>query len=227
MNGYVLNYILYFVIIGIPLIAQLRITSAYNKYKKVDNSKKISGFEVARKILDANGLQDVYVVETPGNLTDHYDPTRKVVKLSTDIFKGESIAAASVAAHECGHAIQDKVGYSPMRIRSMLVPFVNLTSKFSWIVIMLGLFTQYFKIFIVGIALISVGLLFQLVTLPVEFDASTRGKKELKKLNLVIEDESSGVASMLYAAAMTYVASVLTSVLEILRLILMFNNDRR
>ena len=227
MNGYVLNYILYFVIIGIPLIAQLRITSAYNKYKKVDNSKKISGFEVARKILDANGLQDVYVVETPGNLTDHYDPTRKVVKLSTDIFKGESIAAASVAAHECGHAIQDKVGYSPMRIRSMLVPFVNLTSKFSWIVIMLGLFTQYFKIFIVGIALISVGLLFQLVTLPVEFDASTRGKKELKKLNLVTEDESSGVASMLYAAAMTYVASVLTSVLEILRLILMFNNDRR
>ena len=227
MNGYVLNYILYFVIIGIPLIAQIRITSAYNKYKKVDNSNKISGFEVARKILDANGLQDVYVVETTGNLTDHYDPTRKVVKLSTDIFNGESIAAASVAAHECGHAIQDKVGYSPMRIRSMLVPFVNLTSKFSWIVIMLGLFTQYFKIFIVGIALISVGLLFQLVTLPVEFDASTRGKKELKKLNLVTEDESSGVASMLYAAAMTYVASVLTSVLEILRLIVMFNNDRR
>ena len=227
MNGYVLNYILYFVIIGIPLIAQIRITSSYNKYKKVENSKKISGFEVARKILDANGLQDVYVVETPGNLTDHYDPTRKVVKLSTDIFKGESIAAASVAAHECGHAIQDKVGYSPMRIRSMLVPFVNLTSKFSWLVIMLGLFTQYFKIFVVGIALISVGLLFQLVTLPVEFDASTRGKKELKKLNLVTDDESSGVASMLYAAAMTYVASVLTSILEILRLILMFNNDRR
>ena len=227
MNGYVLNYILYFVIIGIPLIAQIRITSAYNKYKKVDNSNKISGFEVARKILDANGLQDVYVVETTGNLTDHYDPTRKVVKLSTDIFNGESIAAASVAAHECGHAIQDKVGYRPMRIRSMLVPFVNLTSKFSWIVIMLGLFTQYFKIFIVGIALISVGLLFQLVTLPVEFDASSRGKKELKKLNLVTDSESSGVASMLYAAAMTYVASVLTSILEILRLILMFNNDRR
>lgn len=227
MNGYILNYILYFVIIGIPLIAQLRITSSYNKYKKVDNEKKISGFEVARKILDSNGLKDVYVVETPGNLTDHYDPTRKVVKLSTDIFKGESIAAASVAAHECGHAIQDKVGYTPMRIRSMLVPFVNLTSKFSWIVIMLGLFTQYFKIFLVGIALISVSLLFQLVTLPVEFDASSRGKKELKKLKLVNDDESSGVASMLYAAAMTYVASVLTSILEILRLILMFNNDRR
>lgn len=222
-----LNIILYIIIIGIPLIAQLRITSAYNKYKNVDNSKKISGFEVARKILDTNGLNDVYVVETPGNLTDHYDPTRKVVKLSTDIFRGESIAALSVAAHECGHAIQDKVGYTPMRIRSLLVPMVNLSSKLSWLVIMIGLFTQYFKIFAIGIGLISIGLIFQLVTLPVEFDASSRGKKELKKLNLVNGDESEGVASMLYAAAMTYVASVLTSILEILRLILMFSDDRR
>ena len=222
-----LNIILYIIIIGIPLIAQLRITSAYNKYKNVDNSKKISGFEVARKILDANGLNDVYVVETPGNLTDHYDPTRKVVKLSTDIFRGETIAALSVAAHECGHAIQDKVGYTPMRIRSLLVPMVNLSSKLSWLVIMIGLFTQYFKIFAIGIGLISIGLIFQLVTLPVEFDASSRGKKELKKLNLVNGDESEGVASMLYAAAMTYVAGVLTSILEILRLILMFSDDRR
>lgn len=222
-----LNIILYIIIIGIPLIAQLRITSAYNKYKNVDNSKKISGFEVARKILDANGLNDVYVVETPGNLTDHYDPTRKVVKLSTDIFRGETIAALSVAAHECGHAIQDKVGYTPMRIRSLLVPMVNLSSKLSWLVIMIGLFTQYFKIFAIGIGLISIGLIFQLVTLPVEFDASSRGKKELKKLNLVNGDESEGVASMLYAAAMTYVAGVLTSILEILRLVLMFSDDRR
>lgn len=222
-----LNIILYIIIISIPLIAQLRITSAYNKYKSIDNSKKISGFEVARKILDANGLNDVYVVETPGNLTDHYDPTRKVVKLSTDIFRGESVAALSVAAHECGHAIQDKVGYTPMRIRSMLVGVVNFSSKLSWLVIFIGLFTQYFKIFAIGIGLISIGLIFQLVTLPVEFDASSRGKKELKKLNLVNGDESDGVASMLYAAAMTYVAGVLTSILEILRLILMFSNDRR
>ena len=222
-----LNMILYIVIIGIPLIAQLRITSSYNKYKKINNKKGISGFEVARKILDANGLNDIYVVETSGNLTDHYDPTRKVIKLSTDIFKGETIAAASVAAHECGHAIQDKDGYKPMRLRSMLVPLVNLSSKFSWIVIMIGLFTQYFKVFIFGIALISIGLLFQLVTLPVEFDASSRGKKELKKLNLVTDGESEGVSNMLYAAAMTYVAGVLTSILEILRLIMLFNSDRR
>jgi len=222
-----LNIILYIVIVAIPLIAQIRITSSYNKYKKIENNKNITGFEVARKILDANGLEDIYVVETQGNLTDHYDPTRKVVRLSSDIFKGTSIAAASVAAHECGHAIQDKVGYTPMRIRSLLVPLVNLSSKLSWIVILIGLFTEYFQLFAFGIGLISIGLLFQLVTLPVEFDASSRGKKELKKLILVTDSESSGVASMLYAAAMTYVASVLTSALEIIRLIAIFNNDRR
>lgn len=227
MNYSSLNILLYIVIIIIPLIAQLKITNSYSKFKKINNNKGISGFEVARKILDANGLQDIYVVETSGNLTDHYDPTRKVIKLSSDIFKGETISSLSVAAHECGHAIQDKEGYNPMRLRSMLVPFVNLTSKFSWFVILIGLFTQYFKIFIFGIALISIGLLFQLVTLPVEFDASNRAKKELEKLNLASKEEIDGVRTMLNAAAMTYVASVLTSILEILRLVLIFMDDRR
>lgn len=227
MNYSIIEIVLYIVIIGIPLIAQLRITSSYSKYKKIENDNKISGFEVARKILDANGLEDIYVVETTGELTDHYDPTRKVIKLSTDIFHGESIAAASVAAHECGHAIQDKVGYVPMRIRSLLVPLVNLTSKFSWIVIMIGFMAQMLNLFMIGIALISVSLLFQLVTLPVEFDASKRGKEELNKLRLINNKELNGVSSMLFAAAMTYVASVLTSILEILRLVLSFNNNRR
>jgi Zn-dependent membrane protease YugP len=222
----VTNIILYILIIGIPLIAQLQISSSYNKYKKVKNNKGLTGFEVARKILDANGLEDIYVVEVAGDLTDHYDPTRKTVRLSTDIFHGDTIAAESVAAHECGHAIQDKIGYAPMRIRSFLVPIVNLMSRFSWIVILIGIFTQYFKIFLVGIGLISAGLIFQVVTLPVEFNASSRAKDNLKKLKITNSDEDTGVSKMLHAAAMTYVASVLTSILEILRLFMAFNNRK-
>ena len=221
-----MDIILYIVILIIPIIAQVRISSAYNKYKNQENRNGLSGFEVARKILDANGLDDIYVVETSGNLTDHYDPTRKVIKLSKDIFHGNTIASASVAAHECGHAIQDKDNYTFMRIRSFLVPVVNFVSGFSWIVIMIGLFTEMFNLFAIGICLISITLLFQLVTLPVEFDASKRANEELSKLNLIGSGEDSKVKSMLDAAAMTYVASVLTSILEIIRLILIFNDDR-
>ena len=219
-----MNIFLYLIILIVPIIAQIRVSGAYSKYKKEKNSIGLSGFEVARKILDANGLENIYVVETRGNLTDHYDPTRKVIKLSKDIFHGDTVAAASVAAHECGHAIQDKDNYTFMRIRSFLVPLVNLVSSFSWIVIMIGLISELLNIFVFGIALISITLLFQLVTLPVEFDASKRAKDELNKLNLIGNDEFNGVSNMLGAAAMTYVASVLTSLLEIVRLVLLFND---
>ena len=226
MNAGTMNILLYLIILIIPLLAQINISVSYGKYKKVQNKKELTGFDVARKILDENGLEDIYVVETSGSLTDHYDPSRKVVRLSTDIFKGNSIAALSVAAHECGHAIQDKENYTFMRIRSFLVPVVNLVSYFSWIVIFIGLITEYFNLFAFGIGLISIGLLFQLITLPVEFDASNRAKKELVKLKLASSGEEEEVSKMLGAAAMTYVASVLTSILEILRLILIFNNNR-
>lgn len=216
---------LYLLIIIIPLVAQINISINYRRYKNVKNNKGISGFEVARKILDSNDLEDIYVVETSGELTDHYDPTRRVIKLSKDIFHGTSIAAISVAAHECGHAIQDKDGYVFMRIRSFLVPLVNLVSTFSWIVILIGMIAQLFNVFVLGIVLISVGLLFQIVTLPVEFDASKRGKELLRNLNIVEDEESTGVSKMLKSAAMTYVASVLTSVLEIIRLIIIFRSD--
>lgn len=221
-----MDIILYLLMILIPIIAQINITTTYNKYKKIGSVKKLSGFEVARRILDSNGLDDIYVVETSGNLTDHYDPSRKVIKLSKDIFHGDSIAAMAVAAHECGHALQDKDNYSFMRIRSLLVPVVNLVSTFSWIVILIGFFTEYFKIFALGIGLISIGLIFQLVTLPVEIDASKRAGKELEKLNIVSNDENEGVKKVLTSAGLTYVASVLTSVLEIVRLILIFNDER-
>ena len=221
-----MDILLYLAIIIIPVIAQINISISYSKYKKINNSKGLSGFEVARKILDANGLEDIYVVETGGNLSDHYDPSRKVIKLSKDIFNGDTIASASVAAHECGHAIQDKDNYTFMRIRSFLVPVVNLASSFSWIVIFIGLMSETLNIFMFGIGLISIGLVFQLITLPVEFDASKRARKELEKLNLIDSGEDVGVAKMLNSAAMTYVASVLTSILEIIRLIAIFD-DRR
>lgn len=221
-----MDIILYLLMILIPIIAQINITTTYNRYKKVNSVKKLSGFEVARRILDSNGLDDIYVVETSGNLTDHYDPSRKVIKLSKDIFHGDSIAAMAVAAHECGHALQDKDNYSFMRIRSLLVPVVNLVSTFSWVVILIGFFTEYFKIFALGIGLISIGLIFQLITLPVEIDASKRAGKELEKLNMVSHNENEGVKKVLTSAGLTYVASVLTSVLEIVRLILIFNDER-
>ena len=221
------TYVLVLIGLVITIIAQIFVSTSYSKYKKISSKSKMEGFEVARKILDENGLKDVDIVETRGELTDHYDPTRKVVRLSTDIFHGATIASASVAAHECGHAIQDKENYTFMRIRSFLVPVVNLVSSFSWIVIFIGLLTEYFQIFYIGIALISIGLLFQLITLPVEFDASKRAKKELEKLKISNNEEAIGVKKMLTAAALTYVAGVLTSVLEIIRLIAIFNSDRR
>lgn len=219
--------LVYILMVGIPLLAQIKIKTEYSRYSKVKNSKKLSGCEVARKILDANGLGKIYVVEVAGDLTDHYDPTRKTVRLSTNIFHGTSISSAAVAAHECGHAIQDKISYAPMRIRSMLVPAVNLVTSFSWYIVFFGIMVQIFKIFIIGIALVSLGLIFQLVTLPVEIDASRRAKKELLKLNLISESEKGGIKKVLTAAAMTYVAAVLTSILQIFRLFLVYSNQKK
>jgi len=213
--------ILIFIGLGISLLAQIIVTTSYSKYKKVQNSKDISGFEVARKILDKNGLKDIMILETKGNLSDHYDPTRKVIKLSTDIYHGTSIASCSVAAHECGHAIQDKVGYKPMRIRSKIVPTVNICSKLGYIAIILGALFSY-QLIEIGIILLATILVFELITLPVEFNASKRALQELDKLKLVGKGEKGKAKNMLSAAAFTYVASLITSFLQILRLVLIF-----
>ncbi len=222
-----MDLILILVILAIPAIAQLRITTTYNRFKKVTNEKGITGQEVARKILDKNGLENIYVVEVPGNLSDHYDPSRKVVRLSREVFNGESVAAMSIAAHECGHAIQDKQGYFFMRVRSAIVPIVRVGTALSYVIILIGIIAQVLNIIYVGIALTALGLLFQLITLPVEFDASKRGKEELKSLKLVSVLEESDVKEVLSAAAMTYVAGVLASALQILRLIMIFGGSRR
>ena len=215
-----MDTILILLIIIIPLLAQLKIQSSYNRYKRVENNKKKSGFEVAREILDKNGLEDIYIVEIKGELTDHYDPTKKVVRLSTDIFHGETIAAAAVAAHECGHAIQDKESYTFLKIRSAIYPVVNVATSISYYIILLGFFMQAFQLIYLGIALTCCGLLFQVVTLPVEFDASRRALEKLQDYKIVDNSEFDGAKEVLTAAALTYVAGVLASMLQVFRLIL-------
>ena len=221
-----MDILLFLLILIIPGIAQMLVASSYGKYKGINNEKDIAGFEVARKILDENGLKDIYIVETKGNLTDHYDPKRKVVRLSSDIYHGKTVASTAVAAHECGHALQDKDGYLYMKIRSLIFPIVNFTTSISYLIIFLGLIMESFDLIWLGIILVSTGLVFQIVTLPVEIDASKRAKKSINELNIVSENEQTGVKKMLSAAASTYVAGVLSSALELIRLILIFGNKR-
>ena len=197
--------ILIFIWLGISLIAQIIVTSSYSKYKKVLNSKDLTGYEIARKILDKNGLQDIMILETKGNLSDHYDPTRKVIKLSTDIYHGTSIASQAVAAHECGHAIQDKESYKPMRIRSKIVPTVNICTKLGYIAIAIGAIFSYqlYSLIEIGILLLATILVFELITLPVEFNASKRAMQELDKLKLIENDDKGKTKNMQSAAAFT------------------------
>lgn len=218
-NG--LTIILLVIGLLIVSIAQIRIKTTYNKYSQIKNKNSLTGQEVARKILEANKLNNIYVVETKGELTDHYDPTRKVVKLSTNVYDNASIAAISIAAHEVGHALQDKEKYLFMIIRSKLVPVVNFITYIGYFVAfisLLGGITGYLKI---SIIIILAALLFQVITLPVEFDASKRAQDELLKLKLINDDEKSGINNVLSAAAMTYVASFVSSLINLLRLFIM------
>lgn len=185
MDSYLINYGLIILGFIITLMAQIYVSSSYSKYKMVKNKNRMTGFEVARKILDENGLQDIHIVEIKGNLTDHYDPSRKVVRLSSDIFNGSSIASTSVAAHECGHAIQDKEDYKFMKMRSKLVPIVNLSSKLGYFAIFIGFIFGLLDLAIFGIVLLISILLFELITLPVEFDASNKAGKQINKLKLL------------------------------------------
>ena len=222
MDSYLISDGLIFLGIAISLCAQLYVSSNYNKYKKQESKKGLSGFEVAKIILDSKGMSNVYITEVRGNLTDHYDSSRKVVRLSAEIFHGTSIASASVAAHEVGHAIQDKEGYSFMRIRERLFPLVNISSYGGYLSILIGVLFGIYDLIMIGIALEVIVLLFQLITLPVEFNASKRAEEELKKNSILTTKELSDSHNMLVSAALTYVASVLTTMLQILRLILLF-----
>ena len=204
----------------VVIVAQIKVKGAYAKYSNVDCNKNMAGCEVARKILDNAGLDKVHVVEIQGELTDHYDPKQKVVRLSTNIFHGTSIASVAVAAHECGHAIQDKDNYSFMRIRASLVPMVNFVTKFGYFATIIGLIAGIFDIIIVGIVMLLATLLFQVVTLPVEFNASSRAKNIISELNLASESEQEGISKMLSAAALTYIAGVINTLFQLLRLLI-------
>ena len=207
--------------------AQAYISSNYKKYKEIRVKSGKTGFDVAREILDRNGLSKVLILETEGELTDHYDPSKKVVKLSHDIYHGNSIASVSVASHECGHAIQDKNGYAFLRFRNTIIPLVNFSTKIGYLAIVLGIVLSLAKLMWVGIAFEVIILLFQLVTLPVEFNASSRALKLIKEYGIVTNDEHSGAKKMLTSAALTYVAGVLSTLAEILRYILIFTGSRR
>lgn len=214
----VINYAIPLLGFLITFVAQIYVNNSYNKYKFQSLKKRVTGAEVARDILNKNGLKNIKIVEVKGNLTDHYDPKKKVISLSTDIYNGDTIAASSVAAHECGHAIQHKEGYIFLKIRTLIVPLVNFSTKIGYLAIIIGLIFSSYKIAIIGLILLLAMLLFQIITLPVEFNASKKAKKQLTELNIINDSELEDSNVMLKAAALTYVASVLTTLLQILRL---------
>lgn len=224
MDYYSLDVILMIIIIVLPLYANMRINSTYSKYSKKQNSGKLTGKEVAEKILEMNGLSNVKVGRINGSLTDHYDPRNKTISLSDGIYNSNSISACAVAAHEVGHAIQDKEHYSMLVFRSKLVPVVNFTSRLSSILVFSGFIFDLFNFITIGAILLTVGLFFQLITLPVEFDASKRAKEELQKCGLIEKQDTNGATKVLKAAAFTYVARFLASALQIARLLLISRN---
>ncbi len=222
------TYILVIIGLAISLLASGMVESAMKKYHGVQNSTGITGAECARKILDNEGLYHVQVEELGGSSGDHYDPAANAVRLSRQNYHGRSVTAVGVAAHECGHAIQHAHGYVPIRIRTALVPVVNIGSRASIPLIFLGVILSWNYLLIrLGIIAFSLTVIFQLATLPVEFNASSRALECLERYGIVTQQENRGCRKVLRAAAMTYVAGVLASVLQLLRLVLLFGGGRR
>lgn len=204
-------------------MAQYKVKSTYSKYSRVRSDLGLTGAQAAQKILNMNGIYDVSIQHIAGDLTDNYNPRNKVLSLSDAVYNSTSIAAIGVAAHECGHAIQHDVGYAPLLIRNTIAPVVNIASSLSWIFIAAGLFFGMSPTLIdVGIIMFSLAVLFELITLPVEFNASGRALTILSDSGMLYPDETAGAKKVLSAAAMTYVASALTAVLQLLRLIMLF-----
>lgn len=214
------------IIILIPIYAQMKVKSTYKKYAKVPASSGMNGAETARAILDQNGLFNVRVEETPGMLSDHYDPRDKTVRLSTNNYHGHSVAGVAVAAHEVGHAIQDKEAYAFLRFRHALVPVANFGSNISWILILIGMLASIPGLLLAGIVFMAAAVLFQVITLPVEFNASSRAMDQLVSVGVIRNDEERETKKVLSAAAMTYVAAALVAVLELVRLLLMYTGMR-
>lgn len=227
MYYYGFEYFIYLIPgILLALYAQAKISSAYEKYGNINSKINISGAQAARKILDASGLYDVEIKMIDGRLTDNYNPSDKVLSLSKDVYENTSIASISIAAHEVGHAIQDKIDYKPLRFRESIVPMANLGSNLSVWFIIIGCFFSYFLTQI-GVALFFFAVLFQIVTLPVEFDASRRAKLAIEDAGFLDQEEMKGTKEVLSAAALTYVGATLTAIGQFLRLLALTNGGRR
>ena len=221
-----MDIILYLLAFVVVMAAQSSVTSAYQKYKQVANRRGMTGAQAARRILDMNGLYDVALEITNSTLGDHYDPTKKVIRLSPEIYYGTSIASVSVASHECGHAIQHAENYGFIALRNTILPFCSIASNLAWPALFIGLFFSMEPIVNIGILMLVAVLVFQVVTLPVEFNASSRALKIIASDGIVYEEEVNGAKKMLTAAAMTYVAAVISSALQIIRLLLITNRRR-
>lgn len=220
-------YLIYLaLILIIPIWAQMRVKGAYNKYSKVPVSSGMTGAQVARKILDDNGLYDVRIEAVDGILSDHYDPRSKVVRLSNDNYHGQSMAAAAVAAHEVGHALQDAEEYGFLKFRTALVPLASFGSNSAFFIIFAGLIFDWTDLLLLGIIFMSFAVLFQLVTLPVEFNASSRAMDQLVMTGIIQNTEERETKKVLDAAALTYVAAALVAVAELVRFILIFLANR-
>jgi len=220
----------YYLILVVPaiiisLFAQLKVKSTYKKYSEMMSSGSKTATEITRKILDSNGLQNVGIEKVPGTLSDHFDPRTNVIRLSDTVRGDVSVASIGVAAHEAGHAIQYAKGYTPIKLRNAVLPVANLGSRLSFPLILLGIILSYDILVSTGILLFSFVLLFQLITLPVEFNASKRAIKTLDSSGILVGEELSGAKKVLSAAALTYVSAVLVSAMQLLRLILI--NRRR
>lgn len=223
------DYTYIFVLIGgiISLIASMNVSATFRKYSKQRVSSGMPAQVSARQILESAGIYNVEIGQIRGNMTDHYSPSEKILRLSESVYGSASVAAVGVAAHECGHALQDDQGYGPLRLRSAAVPIANIGSKIAWPVILLGLIFHWMGIAQIGIGLFVFVVVFQLITLPVEFDASKRALRILSENQMLTESEMQGARKVLTAAAMTYVAAAVTSILQLLRLILIVNGRRR
>ena len=228
--GYGFDWTYLMVLAGavLSMIASAKVNSTFQRYAKVRSMSGMTGAQVARRILDRNGLSEIPVEHVNGNLSDHYDPARKVLRLSDSTYNSVSVAAIGVAAHECGHAIQHKEGYGPLKLRTAIVPAANIGSRLGMPIILLGLFFGGGGSFLVnlGIWVFSLAVLFQIVTLPVEFNASNRALVMLDDYGILGQDEKRKAKSVLSAAAMTYVAAAASSILQLLRLIILFGGRR-
>ncbi len=230
MPYYYFDYTYLLVIIGMVLClaASARVNSVMKKFGRVQNSTGMTGAEAARRILNNEGLYNVQIECLSGSQGDHYDPRSNTVRLSRENYNGASVTAVGVAAHECGHAIQHAKGYAPLNFRSALVPVVNIGSRLGIPIIILGVILSYNNVLIqIGIWAFSLSVLFQLVTLPVEFNASARAVAKIDQYGLVSAEENNGCRKVLRAAAYTYVAAAASSILQLVRLILLFGNRRR